>query len=106
MVQLECPRVMHPLVSFTIVDYCKVSFSLHAGKGKWCILLAKKVGIYFVKIGFVDSKWAYLNASGSNTPWCHSLFGYNEECPFFHWMQEKGNAACGLLIKWKFILQK
>ena len=26
-------------------------------------------------------------------------------CPFL-WMQEKGNAACGLLIKWKFITQK
>ena len=26
-------------------------------------------------------------------------------CPFLC-MQEKGNAACGLLIKWKFIWQK
>ena len=49
MIKFECPRVIHPLLSFT--------------------------------------------------------FGYIVGFPF-HWMREKGNAACGLLIKWKFILQK
>ena len=64
-----------------------------------------KVEIYYAKIGFMDCKWSNLNAQWSYTPWCYSLLGSILGCPF-HSMQEKGNAACGLLIKWKFILQK
>ena len=47
------------------------------------------------KIGFVDCKWSNWNAQGSYTPWSHSLSRSFVNCPF-HWMQEKGNAACGL----------
>ena len=68
-------------------------------------VVVDKVEIYFAKIGFLDCKWFNLNAPGSYTPLSHSLFGPTEGCPF-PWMQEKGHAACGLLIKWKFIWQK
>ena len=68
-------------------------------------LAFEKVEIHFAKIGFVDCKWSNLNAPGSYTPWCHSLLGSTVGCPF-PLMQEKGNAACGLLIMWKFILKK
>ena len=39
MVQLECPRVINPLVSSTFGVHCGVPFSLYAGKGKCCIWL-------------------------------------------------------------------
>ena len=105
MVHFECANVIHPLVSFTFVLHCGVSISLYAGKGKCCMWPVNKVEIHIAKIGFMDCKWPNLNAPGSYTPWSHSLLGYIVGCPF-HCMQEKGNAACGLLIKWKFILQK
>ena len=94
MVQFECPRVIHPLVSFTFGVYCGVSISQYAGKGKCCIWPVNKVEIHFAKIGFVDCKWPNLNAPGSYTPRCHSLLGSIVGCPF-HCMQEKGNAARG-----------
>ena len=75
------------------------SRSLHWSE-KCCMLLVKKVEIFFTKIGFVYSKWSNLNAPGSYTSWCHLLLGSTVECPFL-WMQEKGDAACGLVIKWK-----
>ena len=56
MVQLECPKVTHPLVSLTFGVHCGVPFPLHAGKGKCCMWLVNKVEIYFGKIGFVDCK--------------------------------------------------
>ena len=105
MVQFECPRVKHPLVSFTFGSSVGCPFPLHAGKGKCCMWPVNKVEIHFAKIDFLDSKWSNLNALGSSTPWCHSLLGLVWGVPF-PCMQEKGNAACGLLIKWKFILQK
>ena len=46
-----------------------------------------------------------LECPGSYTPWSHSLLWYIEECPF-HCMQEKGNAACGQVKKWKFIFEE
>ena len=82
MVQFECPRVIHPLLSSTIGVCCTVPLSLHAGKGKCCMWPIKKVEIYFSKIGFVDSKWSNLNAPGSLTPWFHSLLGCIVGCPF------------------------
>ena len=42
MVQLECPKVIHPLVSFTFIVNWGVPFSIHAGKGKCCIWILKK----------------------------------------------------------------
>ena len=149
MVQFECPRVIHPFLSFTFGLHADVSISLNAGKGKCCMWPVNKVEIRFAKIGCVDCEWSNLNVPGSYyTPWsyslfisglpnsldagkgecsmwpvnkveisfpkicfvpqvplCHSLLGSIVGCPF-HSMQEKGNAACGLLIKWKFILQK
>ena len=105
MIQFECPRVNHPLVLFTFGVHWGVSISLYAGKGKCCMWPVNKVEIHFAKIGFVDCKWPNLNAPGSYTPRCHSLLGSIVGCPF-HSMQEKGNAASGLWIKWKFILQK
>ena len=105
MIQFECPRVIYPLVLFNIWVHCWVSISLYAGKGICCIWPVNKVEIHFAKIGFMDCKWSNLNAPGSYTPCCYSIFGYIVGCPF-HRMQEKGTAASGLLIKWKFILQK
>ena len=105
MIQFECPRVNHPLVLFTFGVHWGVSISLYAGKGKCCIWPVNKVEIHFAKTGFVDCKWSNLNAPGSYTPWCHSLLGSIVGCPF-HSMQEKGNAACGLLIKCKSVWQK
>ena len=105
MVQFEYLRVIHPLVSLNFGVHWGVSLSLHAGKGKCCMWAVNKVEIHFAKIGFMDCKWSNLNAPGSYTPWCYSLLGYIVGCPF-HCMQEKGTAASGLLIKWKFILQK
>ena len=61
--------------------------------------LANKVEIYFAKIGFVDSRWSNLNAQGSYTPWCNPILGFTVGCPLVGCMQEKGNAACGLLMK-------
>ena len=104
MVQFECPRVIYPLVLFTFGVHCEVSISLYAGKGKCCMWPVTKVKIHFAKIGYLDCKWSNLNASVIY-PWCHSLLGYFVVCPF-HCMQEKGNAASGWLIKWKFILKK
>ena len=57
-----------------------------------------KVKILFVKLGLMDCKWYNMNAPGSYTPWTHSLLGSIVDCPFLN-MQEKGNAACGWLIK-------
>ena len=105
MVQFECPRVIHPLVSLTFGVHCGLSFSLHAGKGKCCIWAVNKVEIHFSKIGFMESKWPTLNAPGSYTPKCHSLLGFSVGCPFLC-IEEKGNAACGLLIKWKITFQQ
>ena len=82
-----------------------VPLSLHAGKGKCCMWPVNKVEIHFAKIGFVDCKWSNSNAPGSYTPWCHSLLGPLWGVPFLC-MQEKGNAACGVLIKWKFTFEK
>ena len=45
MVQFECVRVIHPLVSFSFRVSCGVPFSQHAGKGKCCIWLVNKVEI-------------------------------------------------------------
>ena len=68
--------------------------------------LVNKVEIHFPKIGFVDSKQSNMNAPGSYTHWCHSLLGSTSVgCPF-PCMHGKGNAACGLLIKWKIIFKK
>ena len=104
MIQFECPRVIHPLVSFTFGVNSGLPFSLDAGKGKCCMWPFKKVEIHYAKIGFGDSKCANSNSPGSYTPWCHSLLESTEGCPFL-WMQEKRKAACGLLIKWKSIMQ-
>ena len=103
MVQFERPKVTHPLVSFIFGVHYGVY--LHAGKGKCCMWSVKKVEIHLAKIGCVDCKWSSLNAPRSYTPWSHSLLGYIVRCPF-HSMQEMGNAACGLLKKWKSIVQK
>ena len=46
MVQFECPRVIHPLVSVTFGVHCRLPFSLHAGKGKCCMWLVNKVEIH------------------------------------------------------------
>ena len=66
---------------------------------------ANNMEIYCTKIGFFDCKWSNLNATGTHTPCCHSILGSTVGCPF-SLMQEKGNAACGLLIALKFTLQK
>ena len=105
MIQFECPRVIYLLVLFSFGVHCGVSISLYAGEGNCCIWPVNEVEIHFAKMGFVDCKWSNSNAPGSYTPWCYSILGYIVGCPF-HCMQEKGTAASGLLIKWKFILQK
>ena len=92
--------------SHSLLEYkVGLSISLYAGKGKCCIWRVNKVEIHLAKIGFVECKWSNLNAPGSYTPWSHLLLGCKLEYPF-HSMQEKGNVAFGVLIKWKFILQK
>ena len=68
-------------------------------------VVVNKVEIHFAKIGFVVCEWSNLNTPGSSTPWYHSLLGSSVGCPFLR-MHEKEIAACGLLKKWKFILQK
>ena len=105
MVQFECPRVIHPLMPFTFGVHCGLPFSLDAGKGKYCMWLFNKVEIHLAKIGLVHYKLSNLNAPGSYTPCSHSFLGSTVGCPFLC-MQEKGNAACGLLIKWKFTFEK
>ena len=55
--------------------HCGVPFSLDVGKGKCCMWPVNKVEIHFAKIGFVDCKWPNLNAPGSSTHCCHSLWG-------------------------------
>ena len=133
MIQFKCPRVIHPLVLSNFGVYSGVR-SAHLrggcilGKVKkicpdnyknpssipqiWCVLFsACRIGLLirwkFIlrKIGFMDYKWSNLNAPGSYTPWCYPLLGSNEGCPFLC-MQEKGNAACSLLIKRKFLSKK
>ena len=89
MVQFECPRVIHPLVSLTFGVHCGMPFSLYAVKGKCCMWPVNKVEIYLWKMGFMDCKWSNLNAPGSYTPWCHSLLGSTVGCPFLC-MLEKG----------------
>ena len=64
--------------------------------------LVNKVEIYFAKIGFMDCICSNLNAPGSYTPCSYFFVGFSVGCPFLC-MQEKGIAACGLLIKGKFI---
>ena len=94
MFQFECPRVTHPLLSFTFRVHSCRAFSVDAGKGKHSMWLIKKVKIYFLKIGFVDFKCFSMNDPGSHTPLLSFTFGANSGGPF-QWMQEKGNAACG-----------
>ena len=55
MIQFECPRVVHSLVSFTFGFQCRTSLSLYAGKGKYCMWPVNKMEIYIPKIGFVES---------------------------------------------------
>ena len=105
MIQFECQRVTYPSVPFTFGSNVGCPFPPHAGKGKFRMWPVNKVEIHFAKTGFVDSISSNLNAPGSHNPWCHSLLGPSRGVPL-PCMQEKGNAACGLLIKWKFILQK
>ena len=57
------------------VTFMGLPFSLDAGEGKFCMWLVNNVEIDFEKVGFIDSKWSYLNAPKSYTPWCHSLLG-------------------------------
>ena len=101
MVQFEYPRVILPLIPFTVGVYYGVPFSLDAGKGNCCMWPVNQVEIYFAKIGFVDSKWSNLNAPGPYTPWGHSLFMSPAGCPFLG-MQEKRSSAYGLFKKWNF----
>ena len=96
MVQFECPRVIYPLVPFNIGVHSGVSISLYVGKGNSCIWPVNKLEIHFAKMGFVDCKCSNLNAPGSYTSWSHSLLGSILDCPFLC-MQEKRNAACGLI---------
>ena len=96
-------RVIHPLASFTFGVHCRMSLSLHAGKGMLHVSV-NRVKIYFSKIGFVSCKWSNLIAPGSYTPWCHSLVGSTVGCPFLC-MQEK--VCCmWVSIEWKFSFQK
>ena len=85
--------------------FAVVLFSACRKRGKCGMWLVNMVEIPFAKIGFVVSKLSNLNAPGSYTPWTPSLLGSTVACPFL-WMQEMVNAACGWLIKWKFILKK
>ena len=71
-------------------------FLCNAGEGKCCNGLLK-IEIHFSISGFMDCKWSNLNPPGSPTPWCHSLLGPLWGRPFLC-MQEKGDAAYGLLI--------
>ena len=105
MVQFKCPRVIYPLVSFTFGSTVGCPFPLHAGKGECCMWPVDEVELYMPKISSMGCKWSNLNAPGSYFPRCHSLLGPLWVVPFLC-MQEKGNAAWGLLIKWQFILQK
>ena len=97
--------VIYPLVSFTSSDHCGMPFPMDAGKGKCCMWPAIRQEFYFPKIGFLDSKWSNSNAPGLYTPWCHSLLVTTVGCPFLY-MQEKGNAASGLLKERNIISQK
>ena len=47
---LQCPRVIHPLplMSFTFGVDWRMSLSLHAEKGKYCLWLVDKVTKYFL----------------------------------------------------------
>ena len=65
-------------------------------KGNAACGLLKSGNLLFNLVGFVDSKLFNLNAPGSYIPWFHSLLGSSVGLPFLC-MQEKGNAACGLL---------
>ena len=49
-------KVVHPLAVIQFWGPLWGAFLLHAGKGKCCMWCAKKVEIYFAKIGFVDWK--------------------------------------------------
>ena len=42
MIQFECPKVIHSLVSLNFGVYCGVPFSLHTGKWKCCMWSVKK----------------------------------------------------------------
>ena len=65
MVQFECPRVIHPLLSFIFGVHCVVSFPCR--KREILHVVVYKVEIHFAKIGFVDSIWSNLIAPGSYT---------------------------------------
>ena len=71
---------IHPLVLFAFGSNCMVPFPPHVGAGKCCMWLLKKLDFSFSKIGFVDSKWANWNTTGSSTPWFHSLLGPTVWC--------------------------
>ena len=102
--QFDYVRVMHPLHHSLLECTAGCPFLCMQKKGNaacgWI-----KIEIHFSISGLMDCKWSNLNAPGSYTPWCYSLLGSLVGCPF-HSMQGKGSAACGLLIKWKFLFQK
>ena len=60
--QLECPRVICPLVSipfgvtYSLYSVCRKKEMLHMSE--------IKVEIYVPKVGFMDYKWSNLNAPG------------------------------------------
>ena len=60
MVQLECLKVIHPLLSFTCGVQCRKPFYLNAGKEKCCMCSVNKLKIYLTKIGFTDSQCSGL----------------------------------------------
>ena len=79
MVQFDCPRIMHPLVSFTLVATVRCPFLwMQEGKGKGCICLVNKVEIDISKISFMHYKWSYFNTpqgakAAHEHAWCYSL---------------------------------
>ena len=86
MVQFECPRITHPLVSFTFEEFSFLIFSSCCfppsslwGIKNWFIMggcrargKAEKVESFWNKISLSGCKWSSLNAPGTESPVSHS----------------------------------
>ena len=95
MVQFDCPRVIHPLVSST----CAVSFSLYAGNRKCCMWLVNKEEIHFAKLCIMVLLWTqngqiWLPQGSYIACFLGSTVGGPILC-----QHEKENAACVLYCR-------
>ena len=80
---LQNARVIHPFVLFSLEVHYGMLFSLHAGKGKYCMWPFKKRGNLFFNIKFCGLQMVQFECSRVMRPLLSFTFGSHLGAPFF-----------------------